>query len=274
MPLPPGPLLTAEHYAAALECIGEVHDALTLDELRHAVLPALQRLVPSQWASYNEVPVDGSAPVAIMTHEQPPEVVAAAWEAWQRLAPSNPLLQRHLRTRDGRAYRFSDVLTREAYHAMPLYQEVYSVLGVEHQIAFTLPAESGEVIGIALSRDAAHGDFSDAERDLLNLLRPHVLQAYRNCRQGDARAAGRLDPVQLAAALGLTAREGEVLAMLAGGASTEQAAGQLGVSPRTVLKHGERIHRKLGVTGRAQAVALAWGAKTSEREMAGERLGS
>ncbi|MFT4036251.1 MAG: hypothetical protein QM679_11820, partial [Patulibacter sp.] len=61
-------MLSAGQYAAALDCVGEIHDASTLDELREALLPALQRVVPSQWASYNEVPVDGSTPVAIMLH--------------------------------------------------------------------------------------------------------------------------------------------------------------------------------------------------------------
>lgn len=258
-------MLSAEQYAAALECVGEIHDATTLDELRHAVLPALQRVVDSQWASYNEVPVDGSLPVGILTHNQPAEVIAAAWEGWQKHAPTNPILQRFQRTQDGRAYRFSDILSVRELHAMPLYQEVYAVLGVEYQIAFTLPAESGEVIGIALSRDAEHGDFTDAERDILNVLRPHVLQAHRNAKLHEA-ASGGPAKIQMQALreLGLTAREAEVLAAFAGGASTEQAAADLGVSPRTVLKHGERIHRKLGVAGRAQAVARAFGAAPQE----------
>ena len=53
-----------------------------------------------------------------------------------------------------------------------------------------------------------------------------------------------------------------MLAAFAHGRSTDEAAADLGVSPRTVLKHGERIHRKLGVRDRAQAVAAAWTAST------------
>ncbi len=60
--------------------------------------------------------------------------------------------------------------------------------------------------------------------------------------------------------LGLSPAEARVLAALARGLSTAEAARELDVSPRTVLKHGERIHRKLGVRDRAQAVATAWAA--------------
>ncbi|HUG36954.1 MAG TPA: helix-turn-helix transcriptional regulator [Candidatus Limnocylindrales bacterium] len=59
------------------------------------------------------------------------------------------------------------------------------------------------------------------------------------------------------APLGLSARESEVLALVARGASNDAIAGTLGARPRTVAKHVERIHRKLGVESRAAAAARA-----------------
>ena len=50
-----------------------------------------------------------------------------------------------------------------------------------------------------------------------------------------------------ATALGLTARQGDVLPALMEGATNEQIATQLGLSPRTVQKHVEGILRALGV---------------------------
>jgi DNA-binding CsgD family transcriptional regulator/tetratricopeptide (TPR) repeat protein len=52
---------------------------------------------------------------------------------------------------------------------------------------------------------------------------------------------------------GLTARETEVLALLAGGASNAAIAAELVISARTVDHHVAAILRKLGVTSRAQA---------------------
>ncbi len=60
--------------------------------------------------------------------------------------------------------------------------------------------------------------------------------------------------------IGLTPAEARTLAALARGGSTADVAAELGLSPRTVLKHGERINRKLGVRDRAQAIATAWAA--------------
>ncbi len=65
-------------------------------------------------------------------------------------------------------------------------------------------------------------------------------------------------PVAPGVALKLTARETEVLRLLAQGLEQEDIAGQLFITRRTVGTHIENLTRKLGVRSRAQAVALAY----------------
>ena len=332
-----------------LEFVGEINDAQDLDELRTMVLPLLRRLVPADYSSYNEVPSDGGPMIAITE----PELSKTVHEAWGRLAHTNPLVARMVRTRDGRPWRFSDVVSQAELREMPIYRELYRPLGIEHQIAFALPAPASITIGVALSR-GGRLDFTDTEREMLGVIRPHLIQAYRNAQlrlrtanlmgllregldaHGDAvlitdsdgvvvlstafgrklageiagtavreghplppavaalarrdkpgapvpTATGEALLVQHVAAgdrsvalflararrvlspgtlegLGLTAREAAVLAAFAGGRSTDEAAAELGITRRTVLKHAERVHRKLGVGDRAQAIATAWAA--------------
>lgn len=57
----------------------------------------------------------------------------------------------------------------------------------------------------------------------------------------------------------LTARESEVLALLAGGRTNKAIAKQLGVSPETIKDHLTGIYRKLGVRDRLSAVREARG---------------
>jgi DNA-binding NarL/FixJ family response regulator len=56
---------------------------------------------------------------------------------------------------------------------------------------------------------------------------------------------------------GLTAREVEVLRLLAQGWTDAQIAGQLEISPRTVNRHTTSLYSKLGVSSRAAALRSA-----------------
>jgi HD-GYP domain-containing protein (c-di-GMP phosphodiesterase class II) len=104
---------------------------------------------------------------------------------------------------------------------------------------------------------------------------------YREALSGvDARrrlqveaAQGRLDAVSVDAVLtaaghrtnrvhtegpmGLTTRETEVLGLLAQGLPNKSVAKRLGISPKTVSNHLERVYTKLGVTNRAGATMAA-----------------
>ena len=55
----------------------------------------------------------------------------------------------------------------------------------------------------------------------------------------------------------LTPREQDVLRLLCEGLSPIAIARRLGLSPRTVTKHQERLYRKLGISDRVNAVLLA-----------------
>jgi DNA-binding NarL/FixJ family response regulator len=57
-----------------------------------------------------------------------------------------------------------------------------------------------------------------------------------------------------ALALGLTAREREVLELVAEGRTNQAIGHALALSPRTVAKHLEHSYRKLDVSCRTQAV--------------------
>jgi DNA-binding NarL/FixJ family response regulator len=72
------------------------------------------------------------------------------------------------------------------------------------------------------------------------------------------RLLSRRTPVAPRIAAQLTARELEVLSLLAEGLHAADIATRLVISPKTVSTHIDRILAKLGVRSRAQAVALAY----------------
>jgi DNA-binding NarL/FixJ family response regulator len=109
--------------------------------------------------------------------------------------------------------------------------------------------------------------------------RPHRPALEEDAAARDLRAeadGGRLDPLAVDAVLtaaghaagrssrtraggpgGLTAREADVLRLLALGQPNKAVARELGISPKTVGNHVERIYAKLGVSNRATAALRA-----------------
>lgn len=97
----------------------------------------------------------------------------------------------------------------------------------------------------------------DAEGALFEL-RAALTAFERLGAEPDARAAAHLlhGPVELPS--GLTAREAEVLRLIATGKTNREIAADLVLSEHTVARHTQNIFHKLGVTSRAAATAFAY----------------
>ncbi len=166
-----------------LELVGDAHGFEGLDDFRSGILELLRRAVTTDYASYNEV---GEAPDRIYASSDPP-LGEDQVRRWARVAHENPLLVAMRATGDGRPKRFSDVIDRSRFERLAIYREFYRPLGVESQVAFTLPARPPLVIALALSRGPR--DYDDEEMQLLTLARPHLIQAYRSAELASAREA-------------------------------------------------------------------------------------
>ncbi|HEX5928061.1 MAG TPA: LuxR C-terminal-related transcriptional regulator [Solirubrobacterales bacterium] len=162
--------LSAKDLRAALDFVGDAYSFGDLDEFRHGILPGLERLVPSDLVGYNEV-YSATDPALVITYPDPPLEIAG--ETLGRLAHQHPLISVQANG-DDRTYKISDFLSRREFHALELYDELYRVLGAEDQIAVGLPGPL--VIGIAMNR--SRRDFSERDRAMLELLRPHLARAY------------------------------------------------------------------------------------------------
>jgi DNA-binding NarL/FixJ family response regulator len=250
-----------------LELIGDLQGILELSEFRIELLHALRRALPADWVSINDIGPTPETTVVLVDPAPTPEL----FEPFARYAHQNPLVELYARTRNGRAMRFSDLITTEQLHELELYKQVYEPLGVEFQIAFTLPHEKDRILGVALSR--GERDFSDEERDLLEQARPFLIQAYRNAIRYTEALADRgragihhvTPDADRLVTLGLTRRQSEVLLLVATGASEREIAARLEISHRTVEKHLERCYRRLGVNNRSLAASIAWATLDQER---------
>jgi DNA-binding NarL/FixJ family response regulator len=91
------------------------------------------------------------------------------------------------------------------------------------------------------------------ERQLEELLR----QVVSTASKVSAHAGGVPDPARGTFVRGVTAREREVVRLLAQGSSTADIAAQLGITRRTARNHIQNVLCKLRVHSRLEAVAYA-----------------
>lgn len=165
-----------EPVLAVIGVVGAVEDPSSFGPV---AMEALADVVAFDSASYNEI--DTAAGRAFFCSFPPDlNIEGADVDAFPSLVRQNPILQYEEATGDGSARRISDFMTREQLHALDLYRRVYRPLGVEYQAAVALATKQPLVLAFALNRHEL--DFTAHDLEVLDLLRPHLIQAYRNAR--------------------------------------------------------------------------------------------
>jgi len=167
--------LTPDDLALVLEVVSTVGQAQGRDAFLKAALRGVVALCPCLVATINEVdPVEQR--VAFWAEPETFPIPDGVAERFAELAPQHPLVAHMTNTGDGSARRISDFLSIEEFHETPLYREVYAPMGVEFQLAISLPAPRPIVLGIVCNR--ADRDFSERDLAVMNALRPHFAQAW------------------------------------------------------------------------------------------------
>lgn len=92
----------------------------------------------------------------------------------------HPLVAHFSVRRDARAWNLHDFLPRLAFQRTTLYQTLYRPLGIEFQLALLVPHPDRASGILALNRRET--PFSESDRQLLELLWPHLAQAVRRSR--------------------------------------------------------------------------------------------
>jgi DNA-binding CsgD family transcriptional regulator len=169
--------LTTNDISNVLEFL---RDLYAIDDVRLfpcKVITSLSKIVPSDIITYNDINLAEQRHAIVV---DPPEALAFpdSHQIFDQHLDEHPLIGHYARTADSRALKISDFLTRRMFHNTGLHTDFFRRVGVEHQMAFILPARRGLLTGIALNRKGR--DFNERNRVVLNLVRPHLVQAYRN----------------------------------------------------------------------------------------------
>ena len=115
-----------------------------------------------------------------------------------------------------------------------------------------------------LSKDSTSQSVKDAVRTAYrgeSLLEPkmttQLINEFIKMKKGDKLRQLEETPVEDAGLRSLTAREREILKLIAQGKSNQDISSELFISEHTVKTHISNLFRKLGMTDRVQAVLFA-----------------
>lgn len=170
--------LRERDFRALLEFLRGLYAPQNLDGFVSNILSALPRAIPSELTSYNEMIPEKRASA---NWTNPADYCTPAVnERWKQVMHEQPVLAHNQKTHDRRALRVSDFLSRRQLHSMAIYREHYRPMGAEDNLNAVLDDIGPAIVGIALHRGSP--DFSDREKLLLELLRPHLTQAWRNAK--------------------------------------------------------------------------------------------
>lgn len=220
----------------ALEIAGSLLDPGRPEPFGLETLALLGDMIGAETVGYCETPQwDGFGGYEVVSRER------ADWfrDAVRTLArqdPTHPVRYRG----STEPIAISDLIRRHRFQTTTIYEAIFEPLGIADSIRIYLPAPPGEARFFFFDRPT--WGLPARERELLGILRRHLLRARAEWRSFEDPIAGSL-----------TGRETEILHMVAKGFTNSEIARRLWLSPHTVRTHLQHAYRKLGVRTRVQA---------------------
>jgi len=221
-------------------------------------LERISQMIGLEWAGYSHH--DVSSRHLLSDAEFPANPAAEPWapndHEWAVIKAENPFCLYVDRTGDRyfSARRLSDVADMREYSETEHF-EMCGMAEMPHTLLMRLPGKGETHWTLDLARTGR--DFSPRDVLLMDALRPALI-TYESLRTlaATVEALRSVRPGSIGDDV-LTAREREVLDLVAGGETNAAIAERLWISPRTVKKHLENVYEKLGVGSRTAALARA-----------------
>jgi DNA-binding CsgD family transcriptional regulator len=138
------------------------------------VVAVLEALIPGTAHGYNDV--DAVSGRLISTVEPAADITPELVAVLSSHLHEHPVVTHAAQTADSSVLTISDFINRDTFRRLAIYGEMYRHIAAEDQISFSL-VRGSTIVGIAVNRD--RWGFTDRDRQMLSLLRPHIATAHR-----------------------------------------------------------------------------------------------
>lgn len=178
-----------------LDLAGEVYACRSVEALRVTLLSRLHALIGADICAWNEYGLirPHVREVPYVTDPVTADPPGGA-EVLNHHLNEHPIISHYRRTGDGSAVKISDFLSAPQFHSRGIYSDFFRLATprVEDILTVHVRPRRATLIAVAVCRDRR--TFTERDRSLLNLVRRHVGQAYRNILQFDAARTGMEGP--------------------------------------------------------------------------------
>lgn len=165
--------------------VQEIYSLAPFESFAEQLLSRLQEVVRADLIGVLENPPDGGP---TFYQFDPPGVASEkTHKIWEYVGHQHPVLDHYLRTKQTGFFKISDFISQGQYRDSALYKELYKDMDVEDGMVSFFEPREGWVAAVALHRDRR--SFRERDRDVLNLLQPHIAQAWRNAKETSAVSA-------------------------------------------------------------------------------------
>lgn len=162
------------------ELLLDLYSPGDLSSFRRRTTKNLQRVFGGEMVCHNEIDLQTGESLSVLA--RPIAGFDTLRDAFFVHVHEHPSIQ-HLLAADGTettAVKTSDFVTQRQWRNTGLYREFYRELDdIRYQLTIGHKVEH-RLLFLAVSRTS--GDFTESERALLSMLRPHFIQAYDNAR--------------------------------------------------------------------------------------------
>ena len=170
--------LRSKDTQEVLKFLRDLYALREKDAFTSHLVSSLPGLIQADIYTYNEMDqARGEASYKLWPDDFTP--IKDAAEILGRFAPQIPM-HAHWEHGDGQALKISDFLSPRAFKKTEIFNEFYHPMRIPFLMGIALPVNRQCLVTIGSHRGRT--DFTERERTVLNMIQPHVLQAYANAQ--------------------------------------------------------------------------------------------
>ena len=191
--------LTSQDLGSALKFLNKLHILCDEKSLPSHVISILPEVLPGEFFSYSTIDLASQEmnflASSIPNVEEKLGIVQVANEYVRnnRSSEEHPVIHHYLKTGNGKASILSDFSSKQQVdHLEGLYQMSMRLLALEDLMMIFLPVDSTPTLAsqqqnpqqklLTVNVLRSQRNFSERDRRVFNLLRPHLFQAYQNAK--------------------------------------------------------------------------------------------